>query len=93
MVTNPDDPANPAPEGRAGFKGLTKREAMAAMILAAICARPNTDTDDEDAMVLGAIRATDKLIDALNSHPANTSARVKLEKTQRDYEDDWGGEG
>lgn len=68
-ITRPNDPANPAPEGAAGFKGLTKREHFAAVALQGLlaCESEGWHFADDNARAINAVVHADALINALNN--------------------------
>lgn len=66
MKTRPNEPANPAPEGPNGFKGLTKREHFAILMMQAMLTKGGWDYYHNAAN--SAVQAADALIDQLNKN-------------------------
>lgn len=66
-ITRPSDPATPAPEGPAGFKGLTKRKDFAKAAMQGLLAYSGEDYfSSVQALADTAVVYADALIDALN---------------------------
>jgi hypothetical protein len=65
-MTDPNEPANAVTHATGTFKGLSKREYFASMVIQGLLANKNPNYIDANQVVFETIRITDALINGLN---------------------------